>query len=76
MTRPRQHLTRMVLFRHQSIRAALPAYVDGTRIDVLVDIPSGIADATRGRVAEWAPPRRLDDRFWVTVRRGREGCVR
>jgi hypothetical protein len=53
----------------------LPAYVDEARIDVLVDIESGIAVATHGRDAEWAPPRRLDERFWVTTRRGRESCV-
>jgi hypothetical protein len=57
------------------IAGRLPAYVDAAGIDVLVDIPSGIARATRGRAAEWAPPRRLDERFWVTTRRGREGCV-
>jgi hypothetical protein len=57
------------------VAGRLPAYVDRARIDVLLDIESGIADATRGWDAEWAPARRLDDRFWVTTRRGREGCV-
>jgi len=57
------------------VAGRLPAYVDRARIDVLLDIRSGIAGATRGRDAEWTSPRRLDERFWVTTRRGREGCV-
>jgi hypothetical protein len=53
----------------------VPAYVDHARIDVLVDIGSGIVRATRGHAAEWLPVRRLDQRFWLTVRRGRESCM-
>ena len=59
-----------------AIAGVLPDYVDDAGIDVLVDIPSGIERATRGPADEWTPPTRLDERFWVTTRRGREGCVR
>jgi hypothetical protein len=58
------------------IAGALPDYVTHAGIDVLVDIPSGIERATRGRTNEWTPPKRLDERFWVTTRRDREGCLR
>ncbi len=57
------------------VAGRLPGYVDRVGIEVLLDIRSGITSATRGRVAEWTPPRRVDERFWVTTRRGRESCV-
>ena len=59
-----------------SIAGVLPEYVDDAGIDVLVDIPSGIERATRGTADEWTPPTPIDERFWVTTRRGHEGCLR
>jgi hypothetical protein len=53
-----------------------PAFVRAKGIDVMVDIPSGIARATRGRPpGEW---RRVADlgRYKAWVRSGRTGCLR
>jgi hypothetical protein len=54
----------------------VPSYVHRARVDVIVDIQSGVARATRTRSGEWSPVRRLDQRFDLTTRRGREPCLR
>jgi hypothetical protein len=55
---------------------ALSRYVDRAHIDVLIDALGAIRLDTGQRWGTWSRARRIDARFLMTVRRGRQQCLR